>query len=485
MRLFEVLLIGSNLVLLTVLLFMRNRKIALGAGLAAVCALSVHLIQEGYRWQLAPAYFAAVILFILVAIRIYRNPKSVKPRKKTRYIGYSIVAVLLSFSVFLAQAMPILVLPRPGGEAAVGTRIFHFTDFTRQESYPNVPKNDRELMVRVWYPAKPQSGKGELLFPEDPAQFRTYKENFSGVFKVPAFILDYWKYTRGYSHLNAELLPASAPYPVVLISHGMGTGSVLHVSQAENLASHGFIVAAIDHTYSTAATLFPDGRITGFETKTPADDFYTYAKEVGAVWAADIQFVLSEMEQLNQDPKSSLKGMMDVNHTGIMGHSFGGATAFNATYYNDKIKAGIDMDGTLYDLEDKGQMPKPFMFLNSDKRSMLSAAIKNNEVPGSIRAQLVKEQRMMDSVGAHNGQVIHIRGTDHFNYTDLQFYTPMLKYTGMTGSINGYRGADIVNSYVLDFFTKHLKEKGGQLLDDAPHPQYPEIEFQKATLAAE
>ncbi|WP_036745032.1 hypothetical protein [Paenibacillus sp. HGF7] len=91
----------------------------------------------------------------------------------------------------------------------------------------------------------------------------------------------------------------------------------------------------------------------------------------------------------------------------------------------------------------------------------------------------------MDSVGAHNGQVIHIRGTDHFNYTDLQFYTPMLKYTGMTGSINGYRGADIVNSYVLDFFTKHLKEKGGQLLDDAPHPQYPEIEFQKATLAAE
>lgn len=82
MRLFEVLLIGSNLVLLTVLLFMRNRKIALGAGLAAVCALSVHLIQEGYRWQLAPAYFAAVILFILVAIRIYRNPKSVKPRKK-------------------------------------------------------------------------------------------------------------------------------------------------------------------------------------------------------------------------------------------------------------------------------------------------------------------------------------------------------------------------------------------------------------------
>ncbi|MCY9590544.1 acetylhydrolase [Paenibacillus chitinolyticus] len=464
MRLFEALLIGSNLFLLVVLLFMRNRKIGLGAGFAAICALSAHLIWEGYRWQLAPSYLVSVILFILVAIRIYRNPKSVNLRKKTRYIGYSVLTVLLGFSVFLAQAVPILVLPKPGGEAAVGTQLFHFTDSTRQDSYPNLPKNDRELMVRVWYPAKPQPGKGELLFPEDPVQFKTYKENFSGVFGLPAFILDYWKYTRGNSRLNAELLPASAPYPLVLISHGMGTGSVLHVSQAENLASHGFIVAAIDHTYSTAATLFPDGRITGFETKTPANDFYAYAKRVGAVWAADIQFVLSEMEHLNQDPESSLKGMIDVNHTGIMGHSFGGGTAFNVTYSSDKIKAGIDMDGTLYDLEDKGQMPKPFMFLNSDKRSTLSAAIKNNEVPDSIRAQLVKEQQAMDSIGARNGQVIHIRGTDHFNFTDLQFYTPMLKYTGMTGDIDGYRGAALVNSYVLDFFTRHLKKNGGKPL---------------------
>jgi len=31
---------------------------------------------------------------------------------------------------------------------------------------------------------------------------------------------------------------------------------------AEDLASHGYVVAGIDHTYESHATAFPDGRVT-------------------------------------------------------------------------------------------------------------------------------------------------------------------------------------------------------------------------------
>jgi predicted dienelactone hydrolase len=46
----------------------------------------------------------------------------------------------------------------------------------------------------------------------------------------------------------------------------------VQTSQCEDLASQGFIVAAIDHTYVSWATLFPDGVVTAQEATT---DFNT------------------------------------------------------------------------------------------------------------------------------------------------------------------------------------------------------------------
>nr|WP_275100745.1 dienelactone hydrolase family protein [Paenibacillus dendritiformis] len=63
---------------------------------------------------------------------------------------------------------------------------------------------------------------------------------------------------------------------------------------------------------------------------------------------------------------SPLQGKNDLNRIGMMGHSFGGATAFEAIYANPRVKAGINMDGALYDVEDKGTLPKPFLFMEAE-----------------------------------------------------------------------------------------------------------------------
>ncbi|WP_212982567.1 alpha/beta hydrolase [Paenibacillus cineris] len=67
----------------------------------------------------------------------------------------------------------------------------------------------------------------------------------------------------------------AAPFPLIILSHGMGPGMVLHASQAEELASHGYVVAAIDHTYSTLATVFPDGRVTDYRSVLVEDHFWS------------------------------------------------------------------------------------------------------------------------------------------------------------------------------------------------------------------
>ena len=57
--------------------------------------------------------------------------------------------------------------------------------------------------------------------------------------------------------------------------------------------------------------------------------------------------------------------MLDIDNIGMLGHSFGGA-AFEAVYSNPRIKAGVNMDGTLFITKDRDDMKKPFMFMESE-----------------------------------------------------------------------------------------------------------------------
>jgi predicted dienelactone hydrolase len=72
--------------------------------------------------------------------------------------------------------------------------------------------------------------------------------------------LDFHTAVRAHACLNSNLATAKRRYPAVLFSHGLGETRYSYVSILEDLASHGFIVVAIDHTYSNRMTVFPDGR---------------------------------------------------------------------------------------------------------------------------------------------------------------------------------------------------------------------------------
>ena len=293
-------------------------------------------------------------------------------------------------------------MPKPDGLYEVGTQTFHFIDNNRDEVFTEDNNDKRELMVQIWYPAEHVNDKkGESLFPEDKEIFKKYMQAYSQKFKLPEFALDYWKYIRSNSYESAEILPSAQPYPLILLSHGMGTGRILHTSQAENLASHGYIVAAIDHTYSTMGTAFPDGKATGFKTEVNGDNFYDVGNSVGVTWTQDVEFVINQFEKLHSGTiQSKLKGTVDLNNIGIMGHSFGGATAFNAFYLNDNVKAGINMDGTLYALENRDHINKPFMFIKSGD---FMGRVKKYENEKELTDKISNELSIMENVKKHGG----------------------------------------------------------------------------------
>ncbi|MDZ8051891.1 MAG: alpha/beta hydrolase [Aulosira sp. ZfuVER01] len=110
---------------------------------------------------------------------------------------------------------------------------------------------------------------------------------------------------------------ATTDKPVIVFSHGFGSVRTDMRYLAEHLASHGYIVAALEHPgsneTSTNLALKNNTKIL------QAQEFLERPK--------DISFVLDELEKLNQTAKNPLQGKIATNNAMVIGYSFGGGTA--------------------------------------------------------------------------------------------------------------------------------------------------------------
>ncbi|MGW8824709.1 alpha/beta hydrolase [Paenibacillus lautus] len=230
MRVLEMSWVAACVAMLIILLSRDtiNRKAGAIVGIAGGLLFAVQLLVEGYRWQMIPTYIVTALLFVLVLFR----RRTVK--KPLRYTIWGLSVVLLGGSAALSALLPVFHLPTPSGEFRVGTDTLHFVDADREETFTEQKGDKRELIVQVWYPAA-ASGQGTekaTVFPKDKRLFHTYMQAYSEYLGLPAAALDYWKYSRANANGHADLRLAKNPYPVVLLSHGMGVGRILHSSQA-------------------------------------------------------------------------------------------------------------------------------------------------------------------------------------------------------------------------------------------------------------
>ncbi|TNC22406.1 alpha/beta hydrolase family protein [Amycolatopsis alkalitolerans] len=150
--------------------------------------------------------------------------------------------------------------------------------------------------------------------------------------------------------------PTADGLPLVVLSPGFTKPRSTLTALAEDLASHGYVVAAVDHTYENVATTFPDGRVTTcLARETPARDEAFWEKVVQGR-AADASFVLDELS----GPKWT---MIDTSRIGMAGHSIGGASAIPALLTDSRVLAGIDIDGTTHAPIPRDGLSRPFLFL--------------------------------------------------------------------------------------------------------------------------
>jgi predicted dienelactone hydrolase len=365
-----------------------------------------------------------------------------------------------------ADPVPLsLRLPAPTGPHRIGTVSLHLIDNTRTD--PWVPGNRvREIMVQIWYPAATVRG-----FPTAPwlsagavAHFEQSQGLPAGAVRLPP--------THG--HLGA---PAKSGHrrPVLLYSPAFEADRGFATAQVEDLVSHGYIVVTLDHTHDASEVEFPDGRV---ETNTIIDpDDQTLAQNV-AVRVADARFVIDQVAAIdagaNPDAEHrplpiGLRGAFDLRRIGIFGHSLGGATASAAVHDDRRLRAGVNMDGTLFSSAAQAGSDRPLLLLSSDHPT-------------------VPEDPTWDTLFANQrGPLLELRlaGSAHLSFNDGQVLFPQVAdvlglgaddLAQLIGTINPDRSIAVQRRYLRAFFDLWLRHRDEALLD-APNRRFPEVQF--------
>jgi dienelactone hydrolase len=347
-----------------------------------------------------------------------------------------------------------LCLPEPTGPCPVGTTSLWLTDTSRPDPWA-AGAVARELMVSLWYPAVPPDGRRAQYMTPAESELQLTSRGITG---IPPDALSTVE-TNAVS--NATPAGHRRSLPLVVLSPGFLSPRSSLTALAEDLASHGYVVAGIDHTYESHATAFPDGRVTiclARQARRPGSRFW---EKVVEGRAADVSFVLGELT--GGHPAWPGAGLVDPSRMAMAGHSVGGAAAIAAMLADSRIRAGLDMDGsTVVPIPEAG-LSRPFMFLGKQ----------SNYTPGTDGAVTTWERDWTLLTGWKRWLVV--AGAVHASFTDLALLADQ-GGIDIGAGIPGARSLDITRAYVRAFFDQHLRGRPQALLDQ-PSPRYAEVTF--------
>lgn len=343
---------------------------------------------------------------------------------------------LLTAASMVAATVTGIHLPAPTGSYPVGSSTVHLVDHSRSDIW--VPTSPRELMVSLYYPAFP-GGRPVSYASAAETQLLAQAQGLPADSAQP--IAD----TTTSSHAQ---VPLPGRHPLVLLSPGLGAPRYTLTSLAEDLASHGYVVASIDHAYESAGTLFSGNRMLTCIACQATD-----LRPLVLNRAKDASFVVDQLT-------ARFPGLIDRDRIGMAGHSIGGASALAAMAADPRIKAGVNLDGAFHVDSPSGLGGRPFLMLGTD----------DVHRPGG-------SDRTWDQVWAElDGwkRWLTVSGTNHESFTDAPTLLAQLGLP-MPG-LPADRAVAITRTYVTAFFDQTLSGQREPVLS-APTSANPEVHF--------
>ncbi|MGF1729412.1 hypothetical protein [Photobacterium kasasachensis] len=344
---------------------------------------------------------------------------------------------------------PTAVFPQPDGKYQIG---FHQFEVTEEE---------RWIQVSAWYPSESKA-VGERATYVIPAIAKVLKDNGFPESEYKGFPAS-WSFV--------DLPAASGKHPVLIYNHGFNTFPRQNMTRFEYLASHGYIVLAVSHPEDTMAIERETGEvvyqlnentngniekddlailIASLKRMSKAESQLEWqealSKAVTAkfangfidrfdTWYANNMILLDALPGIESGTvPTPLQQHMDLEAIGSFGHSFGGNVSVILANKNPEIKAGINLDGAMFNwtMDEKLQVPACFFYSNyGESFPGLNDALFNDSVP-------------MCSLSFNNAS--------HMSFTDLTYTMVDEK-----GTVKGYPVGQSIDANLRAFFDAKLK----------------------------
>lgn len=388
-------------------------------------------------------------------------------------------AVTLTFGVSSmteAQTAP-FVLPKPTGRFGVGTTSWFVTDAARTETFSSSAA-PRQIKVTAWYPidllTAARANNRAPYLRETIREARAFATEMGD-----STAYDNLAAVQTHSFLDAPILSGTSSLPVLIFSHGF-TGLIsAYTALIEDLASRGYVVLSVAHTYEVVATSLSNGSIVTMldakgELRQPIRDviaewndedstmarvtasssdaeklkilneYLSRVPKTHAVvdrWTKDAKLVLDKLPTLSPNTiGGQLARRIDLLRLGVLGHSMGGVMAGQFCVEDSRCRAGLNLDG----IPQSGtminaKMKQPFLMVYSAR-------------PGRLGAS-----DLIYSRAASRYYRVDVDDTRHIDFSDMNFWGGPLRKAGASGTMAPERAAELTRLIVGQYFDQELR----------------------------
>jgi predicted dienelactone hydrolase len=361
----------------------------------------------------------------------------------------------------------------------------HWTDKSRVEPLA-ADRGYRELMVDIWYPADSAAGPAAEYFDRSAFDQPQIMERLKGYLRTAYDAIKVGR-VRTHAIQGAAFARSAKRCPVLIFSHGGGETRETYTAQLEDLASHGYVVAAITHTYDAVLAVFPDGRhvvlapnrwpppkASSIEGLPPSEETNPDRLQW---WADDISFVLNELDRENRVGGSTrlpFAGRLDLTRAGAFGHSAGGQAAAHACQIDRRLRACLNQDGLsafapYYSDASGWGMDQAFMLIVRAPRTdpptdeeLAAMKLTRKQAEALLQRLKARQDATLRNTGKGSYRVVlENKTTSHADFGDL----PLLQSRDRAEAETRTRVLGVVRSYTRAFFDKYVRGTKAPLLD--------------------
>ncbi|KAG0725403.1 Platelet-activating factor acetylhydrolase [Chionoecetes opilio] len=287
-------------------------------------------------------------------------------------------------------------------------------------------------------------------------------------------------------------LVRSQQWPVVVFSHGLSANRSIYSTVCSELASHGFVVAAVEHRDSSACASFvlnEEGVREYILFKTLPPDMKEYdlrsqqikVRVEESIRALDALHRLNEGRATNELPSSfdlqQLCGALDLTHPVMSGHSFGGVTAITTLATDKRFKIGLSLDPWMFPIKDQvaeicGNVTQPLICISTEAfQSDANLQAMNSLPPHTTTFVTIKndtghvyyeENEPQIVMGSYMFEPEYEVDEQVLAEPENQCDTPFLvgnigrAFVGVYSLLDPHTAMDINNRLMLNFMAKHL-----------------------------